>query len=324
MGKRRIRNLQYLRAGEIVGYDIRPDRNQEAAERYGIRTYPTFEEAMRRRPDAMLICTPPDLHVVYAMVAARERIHFLTEASVVDDGYEELIAACRGLPIVAAPSCTMRFHPGVRTIKRLIDEGAVGRILCFTYHWGYYLPSWHPWEDYHAFYASKRETGGCRETVPFELVWLTWLLGPLDAISCFRGKVSDLDVDIDDVYQLLLRFAGGALGHLLAEVLSRLPRHEVRFVGEEGEIFWRFADGNVRVYAARDDRWREYPDPAPIREAGYLAPENYYIDEIRHFLAAIEGREPYMYSFEEDRRMLSLLDAAERSADRAIHVLIGR
>jgi len=118
MGKRRIRNLQYVRAGEIVGFDIRQDRNREATERYGIRTYPTFEDAMAQRPDAMLICTPPDLHVAYAMVAVRARIHFLTEASVVDDGYPALIAACRGLPIVAAPSCTMRFHPAVRTIRR--------------------------------------------------------------------------------------------------------------------------------------------------------------------------------------------------------------
>lgn len=30
MGKRRIRNLQYLKAGEIIGFDLREDRCQEA------------------------------------------------------------------------------------------------------------------------------------------------------------------------------------------------------------------------------------------------------------------------------------------------------
>ncbi len=122
------------------------------------------------------------------------------------------------------------------------------------------------------------------------------------------------------VYQLLLRFVGGTLGHLLAEVVSRLPRHEVRFVGETGEIFWRFDEETVRVYSGHDGQWRDYPDPEPIREAGYVAPENSYIDEVRHFLAAIEGKEPYIYSFEEDQRMLSLLYASERSSDWAIHV----
>jgi hypothetical protein len=30
MGKRRIRNLQYLEVGEIIGFDMREDRQKEA------------------------------------------------------------------------------------------------------------------------------------------------------------------------------------------------------------------------------------------------------------------------------------------------------
>lgn len=324
MGKRRIRNLQYLDAGDIIGFDIRADRNQEATERYGVLTFPTFDEAVAQDPDAMIICTPPDQHISYALIAAEYDKHFFVEASVVDDGLDELLVACEGKSIVAAPSCTMRFHPSVRTIKDLIADKAVGRVLCFTYHWGQYLPDWHPWEDYRSFYASKPKTGGCRETIPFELVWLTWVLGPLEAVSCFRGKVSQLDVDIDDVYQVLLHFSCGALGHLMADVLSRVPHHDVRFITEEGEISWNFLEGLVRMFSARDGQWREYPEPAPIRVPGYIAPENYYIEEMRHFLAALKGEEQYMYSFAEDKQILNLLDAVERSSDTGTHVYLGR
>ncbi len=38
MGKRRIRNLLALGERDIVGFDIRADRRQEALDRYGIRT----------------------------------------------------------------------------------------------------------------------------------------------------------------------------------------------------------------------------------------------------------------------------------------------
>ena len=38
MGKRRIRNLQANGEKDIVGFDIRPDRNAEAKEKYGIKT----------------------------------------------------------------------------------------------------------------------------------------------------------------------------------------------------------------------------------------------------------------------------------------------
>ena len=62
MGKRRIRNLQHLKAGEIFGFDPRADRREESAGRYGIQTCASFDDGMARDPDAVIISTPPDLH----------------------------------------------------------------------------------------------------------------------------------------------------------------------------------------------------------------------------------------------------------------------
>lgn len=36
IGKRRIRNLQYIDAGEIIGFDLRADRCDETKEKFGI------------------------------------------------------------------------------------------------------------------------------------------------------------------------------------------------------------------------------------------------------------------------------------------------
>ena len=76
MGKRRIRNLQHLEAGEIVGYDLRSDRCEEAEARYGVRTFTDFEGAMALDPDVLVISTPPDLHMQYARVAVINNKHF--------------------------------------------------------------------------------------------------------------------------------------------------------------------------------------------------------------------------------------------------------
>ena len=67
MGKRRIRNLQYLKAGKIIGFDTREDRAKDAEEKYNIQAFTDFEEAMGQNPDAVIISTPPDLHVKYAL-----------------------------------------------------------------------------------------------------------------------------------------------------------------------------------------------------------------------------------------------------------------
>jgi len=323
MGKRRIRNLQYLEAGEIIGFDVREDRRKEAENKYRIRTFHQFDEAIREEPDAMIISTPPDLHVKYADEAVMNNKHFFMEASVVDSGLKELIEECRKKDIVAAPSCTMRFNPSVGKIKEIVDGKDVGDILLLTYHSGQYLPDWHPWEDYRKFYVARKETGAAREIVAFELVWLTWIFGQVDMISCFRGKLSKLDVDIDDFYQVIMRFKGGLSGHMLIDAISRVPDRSCKIFGEDGIILWNWGDG-VKVYTAEDRRWRNYPEKGGTAVEGYAEKikEEPYIEEMKSFIRAIKKDEKYPYTLEEDMEILRLLYAAERSSDSRIHIEI--
>lgn len=320
MGKRRIRNLQFLKAGEIIGFDVRKDRQRAAKKKYKIQTFGNFKQAMTENPDALIISTPPDLHMKYAIIAAQKNKHFFTEAGVVDEGVDELMSLCKRKKIVAAPSCTMRFHPSVRKIKELAEVGAIGKPLAFTYHSGQYLPDWHPWEDYRKFYVGRKKTGAAREIVPFELVWLTWIFGGIGRISCFKGRVSGLDVKIDDVYQIILKFKSGMLGHMLIDVVARAPHRVFRVMGEEGVIAWDWSKKKVEVFTAKDKRWREYPADEGKPEKGYLIGEKMYVDEMDYFLKAIMGEKKYPYTFEEDKKILNLLYAAERSSERGKHI----
>jgi predicted dehydrogenase len=325
MGKRRIRNLTYLKAGDLLCFDPREDRRKEAEEKYGVKTFADFDRAMAENPDVLIVSTPPDLHMKYALAAAKAGKHFFCEASVVDDGMDEVMALCRGKKLVAAPSCTMRFHPAVKIIKEQVDKGAVGKILGLTYHSGQYLPDWHPWEDYRKFYVAKRATGACREIVPFELTWLTWVLGGVKTVSCLKGKVGNLEIDIDDVYQLLLGFESGLIGHMLVDVVARVAYRSFRLLGQDGVIEWNYAEKKVRVYTAADKAWKEIPEPAPIVEAGYVtAAENMYIEEMRTLINAVQGKSPWPYRLEDDRATLGILYDAERSAETGKHVAAGK
>jgi predicted dehydrogenase len=321
MGKRRTRNLQYLKAEEIAGFDIREDRRKEAEQKYGIETFAKFDEAMRSSPDALIISTPPDLHVKYALEAAKNNKHFFMEASVVDRGMSELIEICRKRDIVAAPSCAMRFIPSVKKIKEIVDSGIIGDVLSFTHHSGQYLPDWHPWEDIKKYYVSKRETGGAREIVPFELVWLTWVLGDMETISCFKGKLSKLEADIDDVYQIIMKFNSGVLGHLMVDVVSRTADRSFKLFGEEGSIFWDWGTG-VNVYTSKHRKWTSYPERAGTTVRGYdeKIKEEPYIEEMDVFIKATKKEKRYPYTLEEDQRILELLYAAEKSSGKGSHV----
>lgn len=64
--------------------------------------------------DAVIISVPPDVHIEYIQMAQEYEIPCFAEASVVDDGFLEVINKQQTKRSLIAPSCTMRFHPSVK------------------------------------------------------------------------------------------------------------------------------------------------------------------------------------------------------------------
>jgi predicted dehydrogenase len=317
MGKRRIRDSLALKVGEVFGFDLRPDRRAEVEQRFGIRTFDSFDAAMDRDPAVVLISTPPELHVPYARQAAQAGKHFLMEVNVVNDGLRELCRYCAGKPFVAAPSATMRFHPAALTTKNLLDKGTLGKPLAFTYHFGQYLPAWHPWEKPRDFYAGRRLTSGTREMVSFILVWLTGLFGRVGTVSAFKDKLSRLDADVDDVYQVLFRFRSGVLGHMLSDVVSHVPYRTFRLMAEEGVVEWDWNAGRVSSFTHADGKWLIQPDGYGFR--GYSTEET-YVQELTRFYQAVRGEQAWEYSLADDVHVLDCVYAADQSALESRHV----
>src|SRR5437899_565934 len=236
MGKRRIRNLKQLGHNDVIGFDTREDRCKEASEKYQISVFTDISNALKKNPNVMVISTPPDLHMKYAKIAIKNKMHFFTEASVVQEDMEEIIRDLKDSDIIGLPSCTMRYHPIVASVNNILKSNKIGKPLAFLYHSGQYLPDWHPWEDYRKYYVSKRITGACREIVPFELVWLTHVFGEIDSVTAIKTKVSNLEVDIDDIYNVLLQFKNNLQGNLTVDVIARIPYRQLKILGEEGVI----------------------------------------------------------------------------------------
>ena len=322
MGRRRVRNLQHIGDVEVAAFEPSDERRKQAAEESGIETFESFEGGLAWNPEALVISTPPNRHAEYALAAAQRGLHFFTEASVVTEGMEAVIEAVRGTDVVAAPSCTMRFHPAVGVLRRRIAEGAIGRPVALTHHVGQYLPDWHPWEDYRTYYVAKRETGAAREIVPFELNWLTYLFGPVTHGNCLKAKVSSLEVDIDDIYSTLLRFESGLQGSMVIEVISRPAIRQARIIGEEGTLVWDWPQAVVREYRAATGEWEEFPDPPPVRgPGGDWVAENMYIAEMQGFLDAIRDVAPWPLSLEQDHALLTTVLELEAASSEQVRVI---
>lgn len=315
MGKRRVRNLlaNGIAKENIIGVDRRTDRTAEAAEKYGIRTRNEALAEDITSVNAFVISTPPDQHLPYAQLAARHGKHMFIEASVLDDGLPELAEEADSKGLVVFPSCTMRFFAGPRRVSELLKKGAIGKVLAWQYQSGQYLPDWHPWEAITDFYVSNPPTGGCREIVPFEMVWLEPLFGKVVDIDGRHAKLSDMPAAIDDIYMLQMRHEGGVLGQLIVDVLGRTAIRHLRVTGAEGTLEWDDSAKRIRLFRAATGQWEEENVGAGTVESRYINPEEPYIEEIRTFLDCARNGVTPAYGLRDDVDILNLLYSAEAS-----------
>lgn len=313
MGKRRVRCLQALDQKEIVGFDLREDRRKEAAEKYGIKTIDHLGRVDLTEFTAMIVSVPPDRHAQYAIMAVENNLPVFVEASVILDDVKRIKAAMKSGSKVA-PSCTLRFHPMIKDITRIVKSGKYGKIANFSYHSGQYLPDWHPWERVRDFYVSNRLTGGGREIVPFELTWMVDTIGwPTDVKGYFE-KTIDFGAEIEDSYAMALKYPG-MVGTLIVDVAARYAVRNLVVNLEKAQIQWKWDEECFKLYEVENSRWVVYNQPGFASAAGYNKNigEQMYIDEISAFINYFNGVRPFPNTIDDDIKVLEILNKVEDS-----------
>jgi predicted dehydrogenase len=324
MGKRRVRSLKALGITTVAGFDQRDDRRLESHEKYGIPTFSDINQAMSEfHPTALIISVPPDAHHVYMKMAAEKGLHFFVEASVVDTDMDLIKELVKVKNIIAAPSATLLCHPAIKKIFEIIQSNELGVISNVIFHSGQYLPDWHTYEKVSEYYVSNPLTGGAREIVPFELSWLTQMFGFPRKVCGFNRKIIEIKgaEKIDDTYNFLFDYKN-FLASITVDVVSRYATRRLLINGDQKQLIWDWNEKQIRIYHPENNQWQDIPYEMLQAEAGYNANigENMYIDEIKSFIDAIEGKGSFMNTLENDHRVLKLLYRIEESDKKATYL----
>ncbi len=309
IGRRHFRNLLALGEQDILFYrsgrSTLPDD-----ELRGCTVEYDLAAALAHRPDAVIVANPTALHLDVAIPSAQAGCHLFLEKPVSHslERVDELLAAVQRSGSKVFVGFQYRFHPGLRQVRSLLEQGEIGRPLSMRVHWGEYLPGWHPWEDYRQGYSARADLGGgVTLTLCHPLDYLRWLLGEVTALWAFTGKLGDLDLDVEDTAEIGLRFACGALGSVHLDYNQRPPAHWLEIAGSAGAIHWDNADGNVRLYRPASGEWQTIPAP-PDFERNVL-----FLDQMRHFVQVAQGNAAPLCSLEDGLQALKLALAVHQS-----------
>ena len=321
IGRRHFRNLIALGERDIVLLRTRkatlPDDELTG---YPVET--DLSEALRKhKPEAVIVANPTSMHLDVAIPAAEAGCHILLEKPV-SHSLERLdvlqhAAQKNGSRILVG--FQFRYHPTLNQARDLIQSGALGTILTVHAHWGEYLPQWHPWEDYRQSYAARAELGGgVIVTLTHPLDYVRYLLGEVDSLWSFNGHISPLDVNVEDVAEIGLRFASGAVGGVHVNYFQRPPVHRLEIVGTKGTLRWDNADGVLHFYKlpAAFGSFSDSP-PDPVIET-FSLPEGFernqlFVAQTRHFLDVVRGVSEPVCSLEDGVMALRLALAAYES-----------
>jgi predicted dehydrogenase len=289
IGRRHFRNLLALGERDIVvyhtGHSTLPDD-----ELVGFPVESDLRAALAYQPEAAIISNPTALHLEVAIPAAECGCHLLLEKPISHSmaRVDNLQQAIKLNDVRVLVGYQFRFHPGLQQIKKQLQDKSIGEPLSVHAHWGEYLPGWHPWEEYKESYAARIELGGgVILTLSHPLDYLHWFFGEVESLAAFTSQ-KGLNLAVEDVAEISLRFKNGVLGSIHLDYNQRPPAHWLEIIGTRGTIRWDNSDGIVRMARVEKDRkdpsWQEFSPPESFER------NTMFLDEISHFTEVTRGK----------------------------------
>jgi predicted dehydrogenase len=309
IGQRHIYNLRALGVADLRGFDTSAAQVEHVRKKHGVTGYATLEAALADRPTAVLVCTPPYLHLPVATDAIAAGAHVFVEKPIATtlEGVDALIAQARQAGRLLQVGYNLRFEPGLCRIKQMIDEGAIGRTYVIQAEFGQYLPAWRPSQNYRDNYIVSANTGGgIILDASHEIDYVRWLGGEVSKIYCTARRLGTLDMATEDTALVVMTMGDGVLGEVHMDCLQRVYTRRCKVVGSTGTLTWELKTG-VRWFSVEAGTWQDFPVQGEVNDM--------YVEEMRDFLARLAAPEASAsIDGREGRRVLELALAAKESS----------
>ena len=288
------------------------------AARRGVTAEPGLDELLARDDvDVVCVCVPTGLHAQIGVRAAQAGKHLVVEKpiDVSLEAADRLIAAAADAGVALTVISQHRFDPGLIELRRLIDTGALGRLLL-----GQASTKWWRGQEYYdsaAWRGTRAMDGGSLMNQGIHYVdLLRWCMGPVEQITAVCATQIH-QIEVEDTALALVRFGSGALGTIMSTTAAApgFPQR-LEITGTQGTVIVQ--DGRIVRRALTTEPAAPEPatapdgagaaaDPAAIEVAAHAA-------QIADLLAAIDEHRAPAVSAQAGRDALEIICAVYESA----------
>lgn len=309
IGKRHLGNLKKL----IPGVTLAVLRSREGAESIeGCVVISSLKDALDFQPQAAFICNPSSFHIDIATALAEAGVHLFIEKPLSNklEGLASFINVINKANIKAMVGYNLRFSRSLCAFRELIQTEKFGRTLCAVAEVGQYLPDWRPDADYRSTVSAQASLGGgVLLELSHELDYLSWLFGDSVRVSGQLLKVSDLEIDVEDLVLAQVCFEKEGVqvnSSIHLDLLQRKPYRSCKVICEKASLIWNAINDSVEIHQGNEVSVVFQGD----KERNYT-----YEQELLAFISSIENDTPVPISVEEGFRVIKLVDALRTSSE---------
>ncbi len=194
----------------------------------------------------------------------------------------------------------LRFHHILQKLKELLSTQKVyyANVIC-----GQYLPSWRPEQDYKKSYsAHANQGGGVLRDLSHELDYSTWLFGDVIKMESISVKVSDLEIDSDDIFTAIMVTDKKTILNVTMDYLSKTPIRRLIIHTKERSVEADLINNRLLSYDVNANQSVLLDSPIVDKNHTY----------VNMHKAILSGDAKDVCGFEEGLKIVKLIDMIKR------------
>lgn len=233
-----------------------------------IRKCYTKYEDINEIYDVIFITNPTQFHFETLKKFQKKGRSFFIEKPVFSKGNVDLSALQLDENKMYYVACPLRYTCVIQYLKNNIDFTKIFSIRAIS---SSYLPEWRPGADYRNTYSAHKDLGG---GVAIDLIhewdYLTYLLGMPEKVVLFKEKLSNLEIDSEDIAIYIAKYKD-KLVELHLDYFGRKAIREILLFMEDETISCDLINSRItflkenKVISFKEDR------------------DTYQIKELKHF-----------------------------------------
>ncbi|KAM0748694.1 NAD(P)-binding protein [Meredithblackwellia eburnea MCA 4105] len=303
----------------------------EFAKKNNLVLYTSVDEMLQARKDGkvkvdgVILATPNATHVPLGIQVAQAGVHVLVEKPMSTDipSGRELVkkASEAGSKILVGQH--RRFHPTIINAKKLLNSGALGRVLGVSGLWTALKPL--PYFEAPTAWRKEGKTGGViLINLVHDIDLLRHLFGDIVRVYCEEGP-STRGHDVEETGACTLKFASGAVGTFIFSDAAASPYNFEAATGEN-PLFPKTSQNVYHIlgtkgssafpelkpwaYAKEDGCWTDNLSQGAAEPVDPTPP---FTSQLRNFVGVIQGTQEPNCSGLEALKTIITLEAIKES-----------